>query len=60
MGVTLVITILNFILHEPLLETDYIILPAAGASLLSLVLVSGMTPPSPEEKWKPFMENMER
>jgi SSS family solute:Na+ symporter/sodium/proline symporter len=60
MGVTLVITILNFILHEPLLETDYIILPAAGASLLSLVLVSRMTPPSPEEKWKPFMENMER
>lgn len=60
MGVTFVITILNFIVHEPILETDYIILPAAAASLLSLFVVSWMTPPSPEEKWKPFMENMQR
>lgn len=60
MGVTLVITILNFILAEPLMETDYIILPAAGASLLCLFVVSWMTPPSPDEKWKPFMENMAR
>lgn len=60
MGVTLMITILNFILAEPLMETDYIILPAAGASLLCLFVVSWMTPPSPDEKWKPFMENMAR
>jgi solute:Na+ symporter, SSS family len=56
MGVTLVITIANFILQEPLIETSYIILPAAGASILSLILVSLLTSPSPEEKWKPFME----
>jgi len=58
MGVTVVITALNFILPEPLMETDYIILPAAGASLLCLVVVSLTTPPSPEEKWKPFVANM--
>lgn len=33
---------------------DYIIYPAAGASLLCLVAVSLLTPPSPESKWKPF------
>ncbi len=60
MGVTLAITVANFIASKPLVETDYIILPAAGASLLCLVVVSLMTPPSPEEKWKPFMENMQR
>ena len=60
LGVPLVITIANFILATPLLDTDYIILPAAGASILCLVVVSLLTPPSPEERWKPFMENMER
>lgn len=60
MGSTVLITAMNFILPEPLLETDYIILPAAAASLLCLFIVSWMTPPSPEEKWKPFMENMAR
>ncbi|MGH2568718.1 MAG: sodium:solute symporter family protein [Bacteroidota bacterium] len=60
MSVTLVITILNISLPEPLIETDYIIIPAATASLLSLFVVSWMTPASPEEKWKPFMENMAR
>ena len=58
MGMTLVITIANFALSEPLIETDYIILPAAAASLLALFLVSFATAPSPQEKWKPFMENM--
>lgn len=57
MGTTVVITALNFILAEPLMETDYIILPAAGASLICLLAVSLMTPPSPEEKWKPFVTN---
>ncbi len=56
MGTTLAITAANFILSEPLMETDYIILPAALASIVCLVGVSLLTPPSPEEKWKPFME----
>ena len=60
MGVTLVITIINFILPEPFIETNYIILPAAGASILCLILVSLATPPSPEEKWKPFVDHLGR
>jgi SSS family solute:Na+ symporter len=60
MGVTIIITLLNLVLAEPLMETDFIILPAATASILSLVVVSLLTRPSPEEKWKPFMENMAR
>ncbi len=60
LGVPLTITIANFILPKPLMETDYIILPAAGASLLCLIVVSLLTPPSPEEKWRPFMEKMQR
>lgn len=59
MGVTVVITALNFILPEPLMETDYIILPAAVSSLVALVAVSLLTPPSPEEKWRPFVSNMD-
>jgi len=58
MGVTLLITIANFVLAEPVIETDYIILPAAAASIIALFLVSLVTAPSPVEKWKPFMENM--
>lgn len=58
-AVTLAITIANFKLAQPLMETDYIILPAAGASILFLIVVSLLTPRSPEEKWKPFMENRE-
>jgi len=30
--------------------------PALGASVLSLLVVSWLTPPPPEEKWKPFFE----
>lgn len=56
MGVTVVITVANIALPTHLLETDYIIIPAAAASLVCLVVVSLMTAPSPEEKWKPFME----
>jgi SSS family solute:Na+ symporter/sodium/proline symporter len=55
LAVPLIITIINFTRHEPLMETDYIILPAAAASILCLVVVSLLTPPSPEHKWKPFM-----
>ena len=36
-------------------EYDYIIYPAGAASLFCLIVVSLMTPASPEEKWKPFM-----
>jgi SSS family solute:Na+ symporter/sodium/proline symporter len=59
MGVTLAITIANFVLAEPLIETDYIIIPAAALSIISLIVVSLLTSPSSEEKWKPFMENMQ-
>ncbi len=34
---------------------DYIIYPAGGASILCLIVVSLLTPPSEEAKWKPFM-----
>ncbi|MEJ2084666.1 MAG: sodium:solute symporter family protein [Acidobacteriota bacterium] len=36
------------------LEYDYIIYPAGFLSLLALFVVSWLTPPSPEEKWRPF------
>lgn len=35
---------------------DYIIYPAAGVSILALIVVSLLTPPSPPEKWQPFMK----
>lgn len=54
MLVTILITAANFIFPEPLMETDYIIIPAAIASISALILVSLATPPPPEEKWKPF------
>ena len=50
------ITVANFVLPEPLLETDYMILPAATLSIICLVVVSLMTAPSPEEKWRPFVD----
>ena len=56
LGVPFIITVLNFALPEPLMETDYIILPAATASILCLVIVSLLTSPSPQEKWQPFMD----
>lgn len=37
--------------------TEYMIYPAVFASLLCLVGVSLMTPHSPEEKWRPFVES---
>lgn len=42
------------------METDYIILPAAGASILTLIVVSLLTPPPPESKWKPFWAERSR
>lgn len=37
-------------------DYDYIIYPAGGASILCLIVVSLMTRPSPEEKWRPFFD----
>ena len=37
-------------------DTDYIAIPALVASLVMLIVVSLLTKPSPEEKWKPFFE----
>ncbi len=39
------------------LDYDYIIYPAATLSILGLVVVSLLTTPPPEEKWKPFFTN---
>jgi len=56
MGVTLLITIINSVSAEPVISTSYIVLPAAGASLLVLVIVSLLTKPDPQEKWAKFYE----
>jgi solute:Na+ symporter, SSS family len=37
-------------------DTDYIAIPSLIASLTMLVVVSLLTKPSPESKWKPFFE----
>jgi solute:Na+ symporter, SSS family len=37
-------------------DTDYIAIPSLAASLLMLIVVSLLTKPSPEEKWKPFFD----
>jgi len=58
MGITLIITIINLVSATPVMETDYIILPAAGASIAALIGVSLMTPESPAEKWQPFVSTM--
>jgi SSS family solute:Na+ symporter/sodium/proline symporter len=55
---TLAITVVNSFYqvshNHPWLETDYIVIPAAFASVALLIVVSYMTPPPPEEKWRPF------
>jgi SSS family solute:Na+ symporter len=40
--------------------TEYMIYPAVLASVFCLVVVSLLTPPSPEERWRPFMDNASR
>lgn len=37
-------------------DTDYIAIPSLVASMVMLIVVSLLTKPSPEEKWKPFFE----
>jgi SSS family solute:Na+ symporter/sodium/proline symporter len=39
---------------HPVDVTEYMIYPAVLASIACLVVVSLLTPPSPEERWKPF------
>jgi SSS family solute:Na+ symporter len=39
---------------RPVDVTEYMIYPAVAASILCLVGVSLLTPPSPEERWRPF------
>jgi SSS family solute:Na+ symporter/sodium/proline symporter len=36
------------------LDYDYVIYPAGSASIIALIVVSLLTAPSPEEKWRPF------
>lgn len=53
--VTLGITAANLAMTpNKFLEEDYIIIPAAAASILCLIVVSLLTKPSSEEKWRPF------
>ena len=58
MGVTLFITVANSIMSNfygtQLLDEQYIILPAATASILALIIVSLATKPDPEAKWGRF------
>jgi len=58
--VPMLITIANFVLSKPLMDTDYIILPSAAASITCLIIVSLFTAPSPEAKWKPFMDTKQK
>lgn len=37
-------------------DTDYVAIPSLAASLTLLIVVSLLTKPSPEEKWKPFFD----
>lgn len=56
MGATIIITLINAFRETPLIETDYIVLPAATLSILALIIVSLLTPPDPKEKWEKFYE----
>lgn len=57
MGVTLLITIINSLSEAPLLAASYIILPAAGVSIASLIIVSLLTKEDGPEKWGKFYES---
>jgi solute:Na+ symporter, SSS family len=56
MSVTLLITILNSVLAEPVVPFEYIVLPSAGLSIVVLIVVSLLTQPDPKEKWEKFYE----
>lgn len=54
MGVTIIITVINSLLPEPFISTSYIVIPAGGASLAALIVVSLFTKPDPVHKWEKF------
>ena len=58
MSITLIITIINSIMVSQvgyqLLNEQFIILPAASASILVLIVVSLLTPHDPQSKWGRF------
>ncbi len=54
MSVTLLITVVNSLSAEPWIPSTHIVLPAAGLSLLALIVVSLLTPPDSPEKWERF------
>ncbi len=54
MGVTILITVINSILPEPFISTSYIVIPAAGASVSVLIIVSLLSRPDPDHKWEKF------
>lgn len=54
MGVTFLITLINSLTLEPFVAANYIILPAAGASILVLIVVSLCTKKDGKEKWGKF------
>lgn len=54
LGVTIIITVINSVLPAPFISTSYIVLPAAGASVLVLIIVSLLTKPDPDHKWQKF------
>jgi solute:Na+ symporter, SSS family len=54
MGVTILITVINSILSEPFISTSYIVIPAAGASVSVLIIVSLLSKPDPDHKWEKF------
>lgn len=54
MGITLFVTVANSLMEGQLLNEAYIILPAATGSILTLIIVSLLTPHSPREKWGRF------
>lgn len=67
MGIVLLISIVNKVMENqgatgnflgiPFpMDTDYIAIPAVLVSLSTLIIVSLLTPPSPESVWKPFIE----
>lgn len=55
MLVTVGITVANAVSATPILDTNYIILPATVVAFVCLFGVSLLTPPSPKEKWEPFI-----
>ena len=70
MGTVVLITVINKTLESAgsttsvlglqfPLDTDYIAIPAVLVSVLTMVGVSLLTPPSPKEAWEPFLEDQD-